>query len=60
MARGHVRARWARTVAAPEAERLLGRGDFAEAFLLAREARDLVPDDADLRQLWLDVSIPVR
>jgi eukaryotic-like serine/threonine-protein kinase len=52
------RARWARTVAAPEIERLLNHGDSAEAFLLAREALDTLPDDPHLRQLWVDVSIP--
>ena len=34
------------------------RGDYAEAFLLARQALDLVPDDPQLRQLWLNASIP--
>jgi dienelactone hydrolase len=52
------RARWARTVAAPEIQRLSNRGDYAEAFLLARQALDVVPDDPHLRQLWLDVSVP--
>ena len=51
------RAQWARTVAAPEAQRLLGHGDNAEAYLLARRALDVVPDDPHLRQLWLDVSM---
>ena len=49
---------WARTVAAPEAQRLLDHGDYDNAFLLARQALDVVPDDPHLRQLWLDVSIP--
>jgi eukaryotic-like serine/threonine-protein kinase len=53
-----ARARWARTVAAPDIQRLSNRGDFAEAFLLAHQALDAVPDDPQLRQLWLDVSIP--
>ena len=52
------RARWARTVAAPNIQQLLTRGDFAEAFLLARQALDAVPDDPQLRQLWLDVTVP--
>ena len=55
---GASRARWARTVAAPEAQRLLNHGDYTEAFLLARRALDAVPDDPHLKQLWLDVSIP--
>ena len=58
MARGASRVRWARTIAAPEVQRLSNHGDYAEAFLLARQALDVVPDDPHLRQLWLDVSLP--
>ena len=46
------------TIAAPEIQRLSNRGDYTEAFLLARQALDVVPDDPHLRQLWLDVSVP--
>src|SRR5581483_2960207 len=53
-----ARAEWARNVAAPEIERLSSRGDYAEAFLLARQALDCAADDMHLRQLWLDVSVP--
>ncbi len=52
------RVRWARAVAAPEVQRLLNHGDYAEAFLLVRQALEVVPDDPQLRQLWLDVSLP--
>jgi formylglycine-generating enzyme required for sulfatase activity len=52
------RARWARTVAAPEIQRLTNHGDYVEAFLLARQALDALPDDRQLYQLWLDASIP--
>jgi hypothetical protein len=52
------RARWARTVAAPEIQRLSNHGDYVEAFLLTRRALDILPDDRHLYQLWLDVSIP--
>jgi serine/threonine protein kinase/dienelactone hydrolase len=52
------RARWARTVAAPQVQRYLNHGDNTEAFILARQALDVVPDDPQLKQLWLDVSIP--
>jgi eukaryotic-like serine/threonine-protein kinase len=51
-----ARARWARTIAAPEIQRLSLRGDYVEAFLLARQALDLVPNDPQLRQLWLNAS----
>jgi eukaryotic-like serine/threonine-protein kinase len=54
-----ARAQWARTVAAPEIERLFNHGDYSEAFLLARQALDALPDDPHLQQLWRDVSIPV-
>jgi eukaryotic-like serine/threonine-protein kinase len=52
------RAHWARTIATPEVQRLLSHGDYTEAFLLARRALEVLPDDPQLRQLWLDVSIP--
>jgi hypothetical protein len=55
---GTAGARWARTIAAPEAQRLVDRGDFVEAFLLARQALDVVPDDPHLTQLFQDVSLP--
>ena len=51
-------ALWARTVAAPDIQRLANRGDYAEAFVLAHRALALVPDDPYVRQLWLDVSLP--
>ena len=35
------RARWARTVAAPEIQRLSNHGDYVEAFLLTRQALDV-------------------
>ena len=50
------RARWARTIAAPEIQRLARQGEFTAAFLLARQALDALPDDPQLRQLWLAVS----
>jgi eukaryotic-like serine/threonine-protein kinase len=53
-----TRVRWASTVAAPEVQRLFNHGDTADAFLLARQALDVVPNDRYLWQLWLDVSIP--
>lgn len=53
------KARWARTIAGPEVQRLADRGDLAAAFLLARQALDAQPDDPHLKQLWLDVSMPV-
>jgi eukaryotic-like serine/threonine-protein kinase len=53
-----TRVHWARTVAAAEVQRLSGHGDYAEAFILVRQALAIAPDDSQLRQLWLDVSVP--
>jgi eukaryotic-like serine/threonine-protein kinase len=52
----HVR--WARTIAAPEVQQLSNHGDDAEAFVLAGQALEIVPDDPHLRQLWLEASVP--
>ena len=52
------RVRWARTIAAAEVQRLSDHGDNTEAFLLVRQARDVLPDDRHLWQLLLDVSLP--
>jgi len=52
--------RWARTVAAPEIQRLLVEQRTVEAFLLARKALEAVPDDPRLRHLWLEVAIPAN
>ena len=43
------RARWARTIAAPEAQRLANQGALVEAFMLARQALDIQPDDPYLQ-----------
>jgi len=51
-----ARARWARTLAPVETRRLLDRQEAAQAFLLARRAHEIEPDDPYLRQLWLDAS----
>lgn len=56
--RGSERARWARSVAAPEVQRLMNHGDYPQAFLLARRALEIVPDDPLLGRLWRDVSVP--
>ena len=53
------RARWARTVAAPEIQRLVDQDDYVGAFRLARQALEVLPDDPQLRQLWLNVSVPM-
>jgi hypothetical protein len=54
------RARWARTIAGPEIQRLANHGAVVEAFLLARQALDVEPDDPHLKQLFQDVSMPAN
>ena len=54
-----ARGRWARTIAAPEIEHLTSQGDFSAAFLLARRALAVLPDDPHLQQLWSDATVPV-
>ncbi len=54
----NARHQWARTVAVPDAQRLFDHGNYAEAFLLAREALAILPDDPQTQQLWLSVSVP--
>jgi hypothetical protein len=53
------RTRWARTVAAPEIQRFVDHDDYDSAFRLARQALEVLPDDPQLRQLWLNVSVPM-
>ncbi|HVD92844.1 MAG TPA: protein kinase [Vicinamibacterales bacterium] len=54
------RRNWARTVAALQVQVLSGRGDAAEAFFLARQTVEILPEDPLIRQLWLDVSMTAR
>jgi serine/threonine protein kinase/dienelactone hydrolase len=55
--RSAAHARWARVTAGPEIRRLAAEGDYPAAFLLAHEARRALPNDPDIEQLWLDVSM---
>jgi eukaryotic-like serine/threonine-protein kinase len=55
----NARVRWARTVAIPQI-RLLSEGDQVYgAYMLAAEARTVLPDDAQLTGLWNDVAFPI-
>ena len=50
----HVsRRRWARETAAPEIARLLDADEMTKAAALAREARDVLPNDPTLEKLWI-------
>jgi len=51
------RERWARGVA-PEVQRLLNQGGYADAYLMARRALDILPEDPLLQRLWVDASLP--
>jgi hypothetical protein len=51
------RERWARGIA-PEVQQLLNQGKFADAYLVARRALDILPEDPVLQRLWVDASIP--
>ncbi|RPJ53314.1 MAG: serine/threonine protein kinase, partial [Acidobacteria bacterium] len=51
------RARWARNVALPEIARLSRAGPSARAFVLAREARRYLPDDASLQDALRVVAV---
>jgi serine/threonine protein kinase/dienelactone hydrolase len=52
-----ARTRWARGVALPEIQRLEDRSDYDGAFRLARTALESLPDDAQLKQLWINVTV---
>ena len=52
----NARVRWARTVAIPEIRRLSEGDDVYGVYMLATQARTVLPDDAQLAGLWDDVS----
>jgi dienelactone hydrolase len=51
-----ARARWARTTAAPEIQRLANHGLYGEAYRLLEQVQAAVPDDPQVRQSYLDVT----
>ena len=55
-----ARESWARQIAIPEAQRLLGENRWFEAYELAVEARAVVGADAALEALWPLVTTPFR
>lgn len=52
------RIRWARNVAPTEIERLMDDEDPVGAFLLARRARSIAPDDSQVQQAWTNLVYP--
>jgi eukaryotic-like serine/threonine-protein kinase len=53
------RARWARSTALPEIDRLVAAEDFQKAVPLIQEARAVLPSDPTLEKLWLQSTLEV-
>jgi eukaryotic-like serine/threonine-protein kinase len=51
-----ARERWARNVALPEIQRLVDLDDNQNGYQLAREAIAVLPDDPQLKQLWVHLT----
>ncbi|MCA1733092.1 MAG: hypothetical protein LC732_05755, partial [Acidobacteria bacterium] len=51
--------RWARNVAPGEIERLMDSDDPVAAFLLAKRAKAIAPDDSQVQQAWTNLTKPV-
>ena len=57
--RRNARIRWARETAIPEIIHLTDKGEYDAAFLLARQAEQVIPNDPALLKLWPDVSLEI-
>ena len=57
--RKQTQLRWARTVAVSEIDRLLESEDPIRAYLLARRALEIAPDDSQVQQAWASLTMPV-
>ena len=57
--RRSARIRWARETAIPELIRLAGKGEDNAAFVLARRAEQVIPNDPALLKLWPDISLEI-
>ncbi len=57
--RRNARIRWARETAIPEIIRLAGKGEDNAAFVLARQAEQVIPNDPGLLKLWPDISLEI-
>ena len=53
------RARWARTTALPEIDRLVAADDFQKAVPLIQRARAVLPGDPTLEKLWAQSTLEV-
>lgn len=56
--RRESRVRFARNVAPAEIERLMEADDPVAAFLLARRAKAIAPDDTQVQQAWTNLVMP--
>ncbi len=54
--RRYMHIRWARQQALPQIERLVEKGDFIQAFYLARQADQYIPSDPMLQKLWEETA----
>ncbi len=54
------RARWARSVALPEAARLIENEKFGEAFEVVRQAERYIPANPELKKLQEQCAVPVK
>jgi eukaryotic-like serine/threonine-protein kinase len=51
--------RWARNVAPGEIERLMDEDDPVAAFMLAKRAKAIAPEDSQVQQAWTNLMYPV-
>lgn len=52
--------RWARNEALPQIERLSAASDLDGAYRLALRAMAIIPDDPQLKQLWTNLTFPMK
>jgi eukaryotic-like serine/threonine-protein kinase len=57
--RRNARVRWAHETAIPGIIRLADKGEDSAAFVLARQAEQLIPNDPALMKLWPDISLEI-
>lgn len=53
------RLRWARGAALPAITRMVDSGNYYGAFIIARRARQYIPDDPVLQAHWRTVAVPL-
>ncbi len=58
--RRDARQRWVRNEALPQIERFAAEQNIDAAYRLARRAMEIAPEDPQLKQMWTDLTFPVR